>query len=197
MISIVGYLFSVLALAACIYTLFSDAAEVKTQAFYWFLGSLVSALIPHIKQLRYKDLEVSFKEMEARLTKKVEHLHDEFFVALEQVRAGEEALSPEYKKRRKEVFQRFTNSLEQMPAEERFREQMLRTRRYLNQFKLEVFQLKEMLKKLDSYSGPIDNDFTPELVDAITHFQENHGLQPADGIFGSLTYQKMAGLLGL
>jgi peptidoglycan hydrolase-like protein with peptidoglycan-binding domain len=54
-----------------------------------------------------------------------------------------------------------------------------------------------MLKELGFYSGSIDNDFTPELVDAVTIFQGTHGLQPADGIFGSLTYQKMAGLLDL
>ena len=202
MIHVLAYIFALVALGMFIYTSFTETGTaLKDQGIYWFFASFFSALIPHIKQFRYKDLEVTFKEevknLEISFAKRIDKLNSDIFLAAEPLRAGEEVMSPERRKRRDEVFQRFATDLQQLPPQERFMKQEQMSRQYLNQLKLDVSQLKDILQKLGFYSGPIDNEFTPQLVDAMTIFQTKNRIKPVDGIFGFLTYQKMAELSGL
>jgi tetratricopeptide (TPR) repeat protein len=63
MIRFISYCFSALAFGMFIYTFFYvDDLSLRGQAIYWFYTSVVSAFLPQIRQLRYKDLEVTFKK---------------------------------------------------------------------------------------------------------------------------------------
>jgi murein L,D-transpeptidase YcbB/YkuD len=201
-LNLVASLFSFAALAICLYSLFGDVeAEMREQAIYWFLAAFVAALMPMIRQFRYKDLEIAFREevqqLERRVTEKIDQLDTDMFVALEQVRAGEAALDPAYRAHRDAVFARFATELDGLPAEVRLQRQEALTRQYLSQLKWTVAQLKEALAGLGYYTGTVDEQFTPRLVEAVRVFQQVEGLTPVDGIFGLQSYQKLAQRLGL
>jgi hypothetical protein len=60
---VISYSFASFAFFIFLYSFFlSDEDAYKAQAIYWFYGSLVSTLIPQIKQLKYSELELIFRE---------------------------------------------------------------------------------------------------------------------------------------
>jgi peptidoglycan hydrolase-like protein with peptidoglycan-binding domain len=61
----------------------------------------------------------------------------------------------------------------------------------LGEYGLSVRQLKEQLRDLDIYNGEVNNQFTDDLIDAVTEFQRRHNLRHIDGVFGPLTYLAM------
>jgi 8-oxo-dGTP pyrophosphatase MutT (NUDIX family) len=68
-INLLGSLFSIFALGVTIWLLFFSKAEssLLDQTVYWFLIALVAAVIPYIKQIRWKDLEIHLKEIESKV----------------------------------------------------------------------------------------------------------------------------------
>lgn len=68
------------------------------------------------------------------------------------------------------------------------------TRGFLRRKGVQVSEIKEKLQNLALYSGPIDEDFDDQLVEAIRAFQEREHL-PADGILGPQTYERLGGNL--
>lgn len=81
MFQIVCYAFSIVAFGVFAYSFFfSNDPALKEQALYWFFSSIVIAIIPKIKQLKYKDLEVVFKDeikkVEESLVRKTRELKD-------------------------------------------------------------------------------------------------------------------------
>jgi peptidoglycan hydrolase-like protein with peptidoglycan-binding domain len=65
------------------------------------------------------------------------------------------------------------------------------TRRYLDKWSLSVAQLKQQLHEFGCYDGPVDDDLSDSLVEAIRRFQSNYNLRHVDGVFGELTYLEM------
>lgn len=62
-VRIISYSFAFFAFFIFLYSFFfSDEEAYKTQSIYWFYGSFISTLIPQIKQLKYSDLELIFRE---------------------------------------------------------------------------------------------------------------------------------------
>ena len=62
-ITYVGYIFSALAFLVFVYTFFFVSEDnLRTQAIYYFLVSLVAAALPQIEQLKYNVLEVRFRQ---------------------------------------------------------------------------------------------------------------------------------------
>ena len=61
----------------------------------------------------------------------------------------------------------------------------------LARFGITVSDIKTALADLGFYKGEITNEFDTCTAEAIAHFQEMNGLE-ADGIFGSMTYQRLA-----
>jgi hypothetical protein len=197
---IISYGFGIFAFFIFLYSFFYTSEEAyKKQAIYWFYGSLISTLIPQIKQFKYKDLEVVFREelqkVEKNINQKVTKLESDFLGAVEQVRSQEASLSPEYRQWRGEVFNDFAKHLEALSPEEQLSNQENFSRSYLQNLTITLPELKVMFKKLDYYDGAIDDLFTSELVECIKTFQQTNGIEPIDGIFGNLTYTKLAALL--
>lgn len=137
------------------------------------------------------------QQLERRVTEKIDQLDTDMFVALEQVRAGEAALNPAYRAHRDAVFARFANELDSLPPEVRLQRLEAKTRKYLAQVQMSVAKLKELLAGLGYYTGTVDEQFTPRLVEAVRVFQQAEGLTPVDGLFGLQSYEKLAQRLGL
>jgi peptidoglycan hydrolase-like protein with peptidoglycan-binding domain len=67
----------------------------------------------------------------------------------------------------------------------------LNTETYLALWGLDVAVLKNKLRILDFYRGEVDNEYTPDLTDALAAFQRHHSMLHVDGYFGELTYKQM------
>jgi 8-oxo-dGTP pyrophosphatase MutT (NUDIX family) len=68
-LAILGSVFSIFALGVTVWLLFffkPDSSPLD-QTVYWFLIALVAAVIPYIKQIRWKDLEIHLKEIESKV----------------------------------------------------------------------------------------------------------------------------------
>jgi hypothetical protein len=74
---------------------------------------------------------------------------------------------------------------------QRLRVLKMNTRQYLDKWSLSVDQLKQQLHDLGCYDGPVDDDISDSLVEAIRRFQRNYNLRHVDGVFGELTYLEM------
>jgi len=68
-ITVLGSAFSIFALSITIWLLFFSEADspLLDQAVYWFLIALIAAVIPYIKQIRWKDLEIHLKEIKSKV----------------------------------------------------------------------------------------------------------------------------------
>jgi len=85
----IGYGSSVVSLAMFVYSFFytPEGSSLKEQAIYWFLIAIAAACLPSIQQLKYKDLEVLFKEGLGKVEKQtasvlrgqVQQMHSTFF----------------------------------------------------------------------------------------------------------------------
>jgi hypothetical protein len=197
---LISYGFGVIAFLVFLYSFFYTSEEIyKKQAIYWFYGSLISTLIPQIKQFKYSELEIVFREelqkVERNINQRVTKLESDFLRAVEQVRSQEAALTPEYRQWRSKIFDDFSEHLESLPAQEQLSNQEQFSRSYLKDLKITLPEIKTMLKKLGYYDGAVDDSFTPELAEAIKSFQGKNSVKPVDGIFGNLTYAKLAELV--
>ena len=62
-LKVISYSFAALSFFIFIYCFFfSDEEAYKSQAIYWFYGSLIITLIPQISQLKYGDLELTLRK---------------------------------------------------------------------------------------------------------------------------------------
>ena len=196
MIKVVSYGFSIIAFLVFLYSFFrSPDPAIQQQAIYWFYTSLVTALIPNVKQFKIKDFEVQFKEEIKKIEQKIHKLNDEFFKTLETVKASESHLSQEVKAQRTASWHTFNEHLESLPEPERFHEQQRISLKNLHEYLVTVSQLKQQLHKIDYFHGTIDDDFSKELVAALFAFQEDYHLEFIDGMFGKMTYLKLAEVL--
>ena len=69
-ITVLGSVFSIFALGVTIWLIYfseKKGSALLDQTVYWFLIALVAAVIPYIKQLRWKDLEIHLKEIESKV----------------------------------------------------------------------------------------------------------------------------------
>jgi len=75
---------------------------------------------------------------------------------------------------------------------ERRRIQCMNSLNYLEQFGLTVRQLKNALKDLGFYTGPLDDSYGSDVSIAVENFQSAYNLRHVDGVFGPMTYLAMA-----
>lgn len=172
--------------------------ELKQQAIYWFYSSLVSALIPNIKQFKIKDFEVQFKEeIFKKIDEQTKELNKNFDAVFEQVKKSEESLSEDYKKTRDEDYARYAEMLQNLPSKERLYNQEFYTRKHLSEVDGTINGLKQKLQEVGIYKGAIDGEFNQELADAISEFQAKFNVMPIDGTCGSITLAKLGEIIEL
>lgn len=68
-LSVMGIVFSLFAIAVTVWLIFFEKPDSRLldQAVYWFLIALVAAIIPNIKQFKWKDLEFHLKEIKEKV----------------------------------------------------------------------------------------------------------------------------------
>jgi len=114
-----------------------------------------------------------------------------FYHAVNRVRAellnvAEDALAS-----RSAYWDTWNERLTGLSGEQRLHAIKNNTRHYLDAWSLSVKQLKQELQDIGCYDGPIDDDLSDSLVEAIRRFQRNYNLRHVDGVFGELTYLEM------
>lgn len=73
-IKIISYSFALFSFLIFIYSFFfSDEEAYKSQAIYWFYGSLIVTLIPQISQLKYGDLELTLRKELKKAEENIEY----------------------------------------------------------------------------------------------------------------------------
>jgi tetratricopeptide (TPR) repeat protein len=78
MLNIIGYCFSALAFLMFIYSFFiSNSDSLNEQAIYWFFVSVAAAVLPHVKQFKYKDFEIILKDGVEAVKAKIEEKGEE------------------------------------------------------------------------------------------------------------------------
>lgn len=86
---------------------------------------------------------------------------------------------------------------QELTPQECFIKQEQMCRQYLNKTTLNISGLKDTLDELGYFQGPINDEFTPQLVDALMTLQRRNGIEPVDGIFGFVIFEKIAELMNL
>lgn len=195
-IRIVSYLFSIVAFFMFFFSIFlSNTKELQIQGIYWFVISLSSSLLPILSKLKLKDIELEFNEKLQKVEKRLYDLEDEFFKSLENIKDEELMMTKEFITRRNRHWDEFQKYIDTLPSNERFEVQKLNSISHLNKFHLTVKDLKQKLSLLNFFDGNIDDDFTEDLAHALTEFQRLNNMRHIDGVFGELTYEKMAELM--
>ncbi len=205
----VGYLFAFLSFVIFIHTFFYiDEVEIKKQSIYWFFISFVAALFPNIKQFKFKDIEIEFrdkiiqevgekiekstKNLEENLSQKLE-LDAKVFKSLQALSMREQILPEEAKDKRRESYQIWFNYLNNLDSEKKLEEQKKYSLLHLKNWDMKISNLKQMLSQVGFFNGIIDNEeFTVELAQSISEFQKQYELFPVDGTAGPVTINKLS-----
>ncbi len=207
-----GYSFSAISFFVFIYVLvFPVEKELKQQATYWFTSSFVAAILPSVKQFKFKDFEIQFfkdienqlqgisikiEESKSLIEKKNEELKADLLLSLDSVRKREESLSEELKSQRESEYQMYMEKLNKLTPEERLKEQKRYTEFDLNTVGMSIANLKTMLQETGFYQGNIDDAFNLELAQSVKTFQEKYEVTPFDGIAGPKTLSKLSEVIG-
>jgi hypothetical protein len=175
-LDLIAYAFLTISFAVFLAGLFSvgnvGETVAKTGIIYWFLLALVSAIIPHIKQFKFKDMEIVIREVKR--------------------------ISDEYRKGRDNVWNYVADVLNRVSPETRL-EMLRELNRYhlpQNPF-MEVADLKRRLYELGMYqkssseTEEFDSSISEDLVEAILKFQRKYQIRPIDGIVGEYTKEKL------
>ncbi len=88
-------------------------------------------------------------------------------------------------------WDKFNNFIGSLTGNERFEVQKINCLHYLNEWGLTVSQLRQELGLLGFPTSGQNNEFTPDLAEALEEFQKTHCLRHTDGVFGQLTYRQM------
>jgi len=152
-----------------------------------------------LQEKKYADLSRSW---ESGLNELLASIHyfatlrrdGDFYRATAQVWSEERTLTADQRVGRAEHWDDFAALVDAVGDSERLRIQCENTRHYLRKYGLTVRELKKALHDLESYDGLVDDELDERLVVALVRFQVAHNLRHHDGVFGPVTYLKMAEL---
>lgn len=150
-----------------------------------------------LRAKRYADLSGPYENGFKALIDAIEYFvrlrkDRDFDHAVAHVWSEERVLRGPLRARRAASWDHFEQVVSSLPASEKFEVQQLNSISYLDELGLTAAALKEALGRLGFRPGVAGNNFDAALADAIVRFQVLHNLRHHDGIFGPLTYLKMA-----
>lgn len=154
--------------------------------------------IPLLLQTKkYADMSASYSEGLDELLAAVRYFEvlkkdADFYHAIPTVWAEDRALTDAEKWERSEHWDHFRATVNLLPSDSRLKAQKENTLYYLRKYDITVRQLKEALSRLGVLEGPVDDDLNAHLIRSILRFQVLQNLRHHDGVFGPLTYLKMA-----
>lgn len=150
-----------------------------------------------LRAKKYADLSASYEDGFQSLIDAIEYYarlrkDRSFYHAIAKVWSEERVLRGSSRARRAAYWDHFEQLVTLLPASRRLAAQKRNSISYLDELGLTVVALKEALSRLGFFRGVAGDEFDPALVDSIVRFQILHDLRHHDGIFGPLTYLKMA-----
>lgn len=122
----------------------------------------------------------------------ITYLVDDFFEYLKFIEKQNRNLTHEFISERNEHWENFQETIDALDADLKFEVQKMNTLSYLHTYGLTVTELKVKLLQLGHFTGEVNNSFTTEVVESLIKFQRMNNLKHVDGVFGPLTYAKMA-----
>jgi hypothetical protein len=154
--------------------------------------------IPTLLQTKkYADLSTSYEAGMSDLLAAIEYFgrlkkDRDFYRAVSLVWSEDRGHSEKAKVERALHWDGFEDAVGHLPTEERVAVQEANTLYYLVKYGLTVPELRAALGRLGYNTGEPSEDVGPDLVGAIVRFQVAENLRHHDGVFGPLTYLKMA-----
>jgi murein L,D-transpeptidase YcbB/YkuD len=198
LLPVIAVVFSLVAIGIFLYVFFGNVEkELKADAIYWFLIALAAAILPFLKQIRFRDLEINLREEISKNREEMDQRVDNlqaFMSSISAVELSESKLPQEMREHRDRVFRDFNRRLQRTDPDQRLSIQDRFTRMHLARFGIALSDVKKALAELGLYEGDITDIFDADTAKAIEGFQEMNGLE-ADGIFGPMTYQRLASRL--
>lgn len=190
----IAFFFSFSALVIFLYVFFTDVGpELKSDAIYWFLIALTAAIIPQVRQIRFRDLELHLKEEIEKHREEVEKRVDDLQAltsSLNAVALSESAIPIEVREHRDRVYRNFNQRLKGMNPDQRLKTQEHFSRMHLARFDISLPDAKRALAALNFYRGEVTDQFDLETANAIQKFQQESSIE-ADGILGPMTCEKL------
>lgn len=204
-VSFVSRMFAAFALVICFYSFFIAAdIAIKTQAIYWFIGALVSAVLPYLKDvsgyvrsIKLGDIEIALNEVKQeiqRVDNKVQNLDARLLASLGQVRQNEAALTKEARENRQRIYDESAQALALLPSETKLSLQKRLTLNHLADAGIDIKTLKGVFRDLGYYQGEVNQLFDLDFVQAVEQFQVENTPGKPDGIVGPITLSKLAEL---
>jgi hypothetical protein len=146
---------------------------------------------------KYSDLSGSYEVGMRDLLAAIEYFgrlrkDRDFYRAVSLVWSEDRTLSDSAKIYRAAHWDRFEDTVSRLTSEGRFEVQKANTLHYLEKYGLTVPELKAALRRIGFDCGEVDDDISSNLIDAILRFQVAENLRHHDGVFGPLTYLRMA-----
>ena len=169
----VGYVFAVIAFIAFVAALMGDGSYVpKDQMIFWFAAALVSAVIPHVRNFKFSDMEIEFGEIKEQV---------------KEVHASLDELKQAQREGRDQVYVNFATVLSRLSDDVRLGVQLELNRFHLRKLGVTPRRVVGMLKAAKCYDGESVAELIPEIIASIEHLQRLLGADPVDGIFGAIT----------
>lgn len=145
----------------------------------------------------FKSYDYGFREIVTAINHyTIQKAKEDFYAVVDRVRAQVDSTPDELKLMTNEHWDRFQTAVESLGSQARAHVQKLNTLHYLQDYGLTVKQLKEQLRQLDFFDGELDDRYTAEVADSLVRFQKMYNLRHVDGVFGPLTYLRMAEVAG-
>lgn len=128
---------------------------------------------------------------------RMERIDRDFCAGIDKAWAEERAASKGFRDFRNQHWDDWGEYLASLSAEERALTQKLNTLYYLEKYHLKLGQLKRQLGLFGLFKGPDSDEYTSEVALGLQEFQRRYSLRHIDGVFGPLTYLRMAEVLRL
>jgi hypothetical protein len=154
--------------------------------------------IPKLLQTKkYADLSESYEAGLQQLVMAIDYFESlksdsDFYRAIPTVWAEDRELADQARIARNIHWDSFERAVDALPRKHKRAVQIANSLSYLDKYGLTVPELKRQMMRLSAYVGEVDDQFDSELIESIWQFQVAHNLRHHDGVFGPLTYLKMA-----
>jgi len=156
-------------------------------------GLLVEDLPENLKRFQSVEIPIDIKELRKLFKSIKDYIDYKKPISIDYLDVMNE-INDEIPKSYREyirVSKVFSSVLSNLKTNVKSKVQIEFTKQYLKKLKIEVKSAKFHLKELGYYSGNLDNKVTATFIDSVYNFQDEHSVEPADGILGKITYESI------
>ena len=150
-----------------------------------------------LKPKKYANLVRSYEDGLRELLDAIDYYEQldrsrDFYRSISLVWAEERSLTDSARSRRNEHWDGFEAAVDALTRDQQWEVQRMNSLHYIDKYGLSIRELKQELSRLGTFHGAVDDTFGPDLARALLVFQQLNALRHHDGVFGPVTYLKMA-----